>query len=243
MDGTRSASIYTSLKDDEFRLLSLIARGNDDGLIELKLSTHNLNTAPPYGKLSYIWGTHKADKTLRLNGHNVQVTSDLHAAIRHIWNSGEPELLFIDKLCINQKDLEEQNVQVRLLDRIIRNANRVHVWLGEEHESTQSAMQSLALFGASSLTLEDGIAAVAGGRISLADVRKLLSHPWFMRLWSAQEIGLARDIRVYQGISCIQWNSLIQGASGVAKLEESYSGQVLIPNWRTRRLLFHVKHS
>lgn len=35
-------------------------------------------------------------------------------------------------LCINQDDVDERNKQIRVMDRIFREAEQVHAWLGEE---------------------------------------------------------------------------------------------------------------
>lgn len=51
--------------------------------------------------------------------------------------------LWIDAICINQKDNREKAVEVQLMFEIYANANCVNIWLGQGTESTALALKWL----------------------------------------------------------------------------------------------------
>jgi hypothetical protein len=142
----------------EIRLLS-IQPGKKDSRIEIKLSTHTLpsyvpdrsekgqSTAPAYDALSYEWGDPNGAKhNILLDGQPLEVRDNLFHALKMLRafpaeyqklpNQKPPalfdetRLLWIDAICINQKDIQERNHQVRMMSHIYKWAWYVRVWLG-----------------------------------------------------------------------------------------------------------------
>jgi hypothetical protein len=54
-------------------------------------------------------------------------------------------LLWVDAICIDQSNIEERNHQVKLMDLIYKNAKIVFMWLGEEADGSDLAMEILSL--------------------------------------------------------------------------------------------------
>lgn len=52
--------------------------------------------------------------------------------------------LWIDSICINQEDVVERSQQVQIMNRVYRNANIVHAWLGEADRFSKAAIYSLS---------------------------------------------------------------------------------------------------
>ncbi|KAK4184554.1 heterokaryon incompatibility protein-domain-containing protein [Podospora australis] len=92
------------------------------------------NESPPnlqYEALSYMWGNANHTTNIVLNGVSYPATVNLVSALRHLRHSDSNRTLWIDALCINQKDIPERNVQVGRMTEIYRSAQRTLVFLGE----------------------------------------------------------------------------------------------------------------
>jgi Heterokaryon incompatibility protein (HET) len=59
--------------------------------------------------------------------HSVDLSAISQIKSRYLW---------VDAICIDQKNLSEQAAQVRLMDRIFHQAQKVVSWLGLEDETT-----------------------------------------------------------------------------------------------------------
>ncbi len=121
--------------------------------IKCQLSTHSLDAAPPYRALSYTWGDPTVTEPIHINGHTVEVTRNLLAALRRIARDpaddaggglehGQQQqlLLWVDALCINQRDNDEKSQQIPMMSDIYGRASLVYVWLGEEQSHTSRAL-------------------------------------------------------------------------------------------------------
>ncbi|KAG4428906.1 hypothetical protein IFR05_015609 [Cadophora sp. M221] len=137
-----------------------------------------------------------------------------------------PRLVWIDSICINQKDNEEKREQIQLMQQIYRKAHRVTVCLGHDPHPASSAKQHTARADAyivadilTELSLDQNFN--AGASLSkyhnYSDrkssrwhvLRQFLCHPWFTRIWVVQEVALARAVRVlYCGVE-IPWTTLV----------------------------------
>ncbi|KAH6673651.1 heterokaryon incompatibility, partial [Halenospora varia] len=65
-----------------------------------------------YAALSYVWGNQTSRRKIIVNGHEMHVTSNLEGALRALRNQSDFEgkfRLWVNAICINQKDEEERN--------------------------------------------------------------------------------------------------------------------------------------
>lgn len=98
------------------------------------LRTVSLDAQPSYEALSYTWGESLArpEPTILLNDEcELQLTDNLHAALRRLRPRFWTRDLWIDALCIDQTDLEERSRQVSIMGAVYRSAWRVCVWSGD----------------------------------------------------------------------------------------------------------------
>ena len=171
---------------------------------------------PKYEALSYVWGVERNPDPVMIKSQQseqtfVEVTKNLATALVYLRYATEPRLLWIDALCINQEDLEQRSSQVGRMVDIYYLADRVVVWLGPESEEDRSteAISTLCHIG-SQIEIDWATAEMRvadQGDPSLVDldvpldldqrqldpVLKLLSRPWFERVWVQQEIAVAND--------------------------------------------------
>src|SRR6266536_377892 len=128
---------------NSIRLLSVKPGGEGpwvqgpDGLVRTwrvacELTHFTFREKPKYDALSYTWGSHEREHKILLNGKDFWVGRNLWNALIHLGvdDSGGGRVLWVDAICINQKDIDEQNRQLRLMPFIYAKAQTVLAWLG-----------------------------------------------------------------------------------------------------------------
>lgn len=130
-----------------------------------------------------------------MEGHAVMVWKNLYEALRrlirlHTHDRGlisRIPLLWVDSLCIDQGNVSERNHQVRLMSQIYSQASFVLVWLGEHADGSHNVITcARRMLGTKNRTRKE-------------ELTKLLSRPYWTRLWVVQEILLARSITLLCG--------------------------------------------
>ncbi|OAL45453.1 HET-domain-containing protein [Pyrenochaeta sp. DS3sAY3a] len=186
-------------------------------------STHDVK----FEALSYAWGSQANSYPITLNGKRFDVHHNLYTALPFLSMRGNVQLyrpLWIDAICINQSDEEEKLQQIRLMNRIYAEANKVWVWLGlppqQEHIPTAiGLLTGFAQAGQYVRKLEPGKRYEAQqelGEYGLkglegevwATILHLIENPWCRRLWAAQEAALPDDIAFLCGAHEISLEAL-----------------------------------
>ncbi|EQB51831.1 hypothetical protein CGLO_08591 [Colletotrichum gloeosporioides Cg-14] len=144
-------SMFQSLDSSrrEIRLLRIVPGEWVDSIV-LKLDVVSLDAKPQYQALSYVWGSEADPKTVTLQDQPFQVTSNLYNALRRLRKSRASVALWVDAVCINQKDNLERTQQVSIMNHIYENAFEVVIWLGDRLSGSQKGLNI------SSGTLENG---------------------------------------------------------------------------------------
>ena len=146
------ATLYRKLDFSQKQIRLLVLDYNDSQSqrpIRCSLVQTNLDRAPPFEALSYVWGDPGTTVVFKVGSHTLNITQNLYTTLHHL---SKPTLvekgpgttssrrIWIDALCINQDDVHERNEQVRLMFSIYQKAARVLVWLGEERDDSDLAM-------------------------------------------------------------------------------------------------------
>jgi Heterokaryon incompatibility protein (HET)/Protein kinase domain len=111
------------------------------------LDTTSLDILPAYTALSYTWGDAKNTKITRLNAVEAEITSNLEAALRHLWCENKHNTLWIDAVCINQYDMAERKEQLAIMKDIFDQAESVIAWLGLASENSDQVIDFLEQVG------------------------------------------------------------------------------------------------
>jgi len=124
----------------------------------------------------------------------MKVTSNLLAALFHLRDDFVERILWIDALCINQKDDVEKGQQVQSMVKIYAQASRVIVWLGEAAVNSGKAFEQL--LDAANIHYrqqqqqqkeeeeeEKEKVLDVGEQQEYLEVLALLERPWFQRIW------------------------------------------------------------
>lgn len=141
---TRESHKYEPIDSSnrEIRLLRILPPprlrlkgGEAAQVIRCEMSRVPLRDGPKYTALSYTWGP-LSKVPIWVNGEVLHVTENLLIALRWLREHSQPSrFLWIDAVCINQKDLDEKSAQVGMMGQIYKSASEVLVWLGPAHEA------------------------------------------------------------------------------------------------------------
>jgi hypothetical protein len=228
-----AASPYSSIGPDDFRLLKV---EKIHPKVEFALETFSVNDAPQYEALSYAWGTLPASEECICNGDCFYVSPTLYRALQCIYRDREPGWLWVDAICINQKDEAEKASQVAEMGGVYTYADQVVVWLGEAADESDMALEKMPLLADSFWAIKDH----GWGYKTIDEIVSLgLPHPsdpvwlaaliffgrpWFQRLWIVQEIVLARHSVFVCGERQVEWSYVVNFAEAMAM--SSFGAQI-----------------
>jgi hypothetical protein len=224
---TRSLQPYTyeALPEEGFIRLLRLLPGSPEDALTCSLFMTKLEEAPSYEAISYVWGLPDTGScTMKCEDDALQITNNLHGALRRMRKDSEERVLWADAVCIDQKNLLERGHQVDLMGRIFQSASRVLIWLGEDTDGNAEIAVSLIMelnqyFGKHYLELGNiGDVPLITPDSPLLELSKwhaiehLLDRPWFSRVWVLQEVGLAATAVAFCGNSRIDWSEIVQFA-------------------------------
>lgn len=160
-----------------------------------KVSVADLATTT-YLALSYTWGKARTEKDvncINIGGQTLYVRNNL-------WNffisNGEQcraKFLYVDAICINQRNMQERGHQVKLMAEIYANADLVYVWLGKPLTSQHSNLKALRWRLSNPFTRKDW------DRQAMFGLGYICSLRYWTRLWIVQELLLAKNIMIVCG--------------------------------------------
>ncbi|KAI1096748.1 HET-domain-containing protein [Rostrohypoxylon terebratum] len=188
-----------------------ICPGTWNDVIECDLQIVPLNDSPQYEALSYFWGDPSKTRNITIEGRSFQITENLYFALRRLRLESSPRIMWIDAICINQKDDDEKSVQVAMMGRIYANCRKAVMWLGEDPlliSTTHPPLPPPPLNAKNAFKLcwilgrEDRMEAnlkwLEALRESLARDNFIglppFLAPWWYRIWVVQEMALPREI-------------------------------------------------
>ncbi|KAI1447756.1 heterokaryon incompatibility protein-domain-containing protein [Annulohypoxylon stygium] len=214
-----------TLHDDEIRVLQILP---DDvtALIKCELRVASLSTISEYETVSYVWGDFTDLVDIELDGRKVGVTKNLHVLLHRLRRKSETRSVWIDQLCINQKDNEERSIQVRLMRQIYSTCSRGLIWFGELHENVtlEDAAIVVDFFTYIGALLRTGseeghpqakfASSEALSKRFLTALRSISYYecPWWLRIWTVQEAVLPKQSTIVWGPFEISWDIFILGA-------------------------------
>lgn len=200
---------------DEIRILKLHrSDGNDLEPITCSLQHVEFRHDPHYEALSYTWGTRKElQPTIIVDGRHVTIRENLWTALHALRLPYIDRKLWVDSICINQADIKERNIQVRLMPFIYARAECVAVWLGPDISGSASILSRLSNFYNTTILSKD--------RPAKAQLAILCESDYWQRLWIVQEVQMAARINVYCGSYWTSWPLFIQAVEECTALERS----------------------
>ncbi|KAL5330901.1 hypothetical protein ACEPPN_000427 [Leptodophora sp. 'Broadleaf-Isolate-01'] len=182
-----------------------------------------------YEALSYYWGqdednvpitimvykpTSAQPSMSNITQKTFWIRPNLHAALVELRSTKKPVNLWVDALCINQKDDVEKAAQVSRMNEIYSEASNICIWLGvgemdpETSEVNPDGTKQTFEFICDMLSLKrlDRLIVdptVAGRWLAFVE---LMRNRWFSRRWVVQELALAKQATVHYGQQVLQWS-------------------------------------
>lgn len=229
-EGNLSQFIYSPLRSSQnIRLLQLAPGkpGYRGSPVECTLITASVGDAHKYEALSYTWGSRDGSKTIKCNSVNLEVTKSLYAALSRLRHRDRIRTLWVDALCINQRDALERNQQLGLMGTIYQGADKVVAWIGEETDATEaviglfSSLRALEPRKQRLVYLEPATLEQMGLPREQAPVwaavRQFFRRAWFERVWVIQEAANASKLDIVCGLKHIEWDELVYAARCIAE--------------------------
>jgi hypothetical protein len=141
----RNSPARLTLGDEEIRLLELRSATSSADPIECSLRMFSLAATPDYEAVSYVWGDQSLVEVARVNGVEKGITSNLRDLLVNLRHQEVIRTIWVDALCINQDDEQERYEQVKLMERIYREAACVVVFLGQAWDGVDIVCEYLKL--------------------------------------------------------------------------------------------------
>ena len=247
---------YFPLPDaGHIRLLRITSFNEQNSLIQCELISCLLESSLPFTALSYtwalptvsniddedqpdfgeeyvIWCEHTTSGNEILGG-SLNITENLFDSLVQLTVPIQDHLLlWVDAICINQKDLEERASQVSLMGRIYSTAQEVLVWLGKDmsciddfiwmhekflpevrgKEMSPGDIDNLAVLSPLGINSLDHWT-----KLWVACYQFYKSNRWFHRAWVVQEVSLARKIVVKCGCRILPWLEMMELSTFIHK--------------------------
>ena len=216
---------YLPLPADDWIRVLLLHPG--PGPLACTISSKRIKDATlHFEALSYVWGSNtRTDKfEIICNNRLLLIGSNLWSALLRIRHATKARQLWVDAVCINQKDEDEKSQQVKQMGEIYASARRVLIWMGEDlageaeecfaliQETNQYLTEQLAK--CKDVTelpfIAHGIGSICADPRKWDTVRHLMNLEWFTRVWVLQEVGLARSALILWGRSSMSWSQLVE---------------------------------
>jgi len=206
--------IYEPLnkQENEIRLVTLHPASYSSKRIVCSLDHYKIDDAPPHGALSYCWGDENDTVEIRVDGQSFPATRNLFNCLKQFQAQTTCSRMWIDAICIDQKNADEKNYQVPMMGEIYRKATQTVAWLGEEQGDVDLAFELLNqlaqaerhLFERSqTMALDQDVEPVFHLIAKFMDnkywiaLENLTSLPYWKRLWVVQEavLGNSTELR------------------------------------------------
>jgi hypothetical protein len=195
---------YTPLGSDNrsIRVLTLLPAPSKEATVRCNIQTTEITSKSCFNALSYTWGAPGDDSPapIILNGCSARVSRNLDAALRAL-RGLEPLVLWVDALCINQQDNDEKSKQVAIMGLIYEKAKQTLIWIGEEDDDSDLAMNKLA-----SIKSTKHLHTLS--KAENEAIGRLFIRPWFSRVWVVQEFSLAKTVIFYCGKISFSWSPI-----------------------------------
>jgi hypothetical protein len=149
----------------------------------------------------YVWGDARQPRVaIYCNDKNVMIRQNLHAGLVRLRLVDSIRTIWVDAICINQKDSDEKSWQVPLMAEVFSGAVRVVAWLGAiEDTIADTALHGVELIvhacGSSPVKAWARVKAMERGSQPLVEIaldlfgtvgqslQILFTNSWFRRVW------------------------------------------------------------
>jgi hypothetical protein len=228
--------------------IRLLRRCNpSENTMDYQLTTFDFDERPPYVALSYTWGEERPTAFVNIEGKKFEIRINLFNFLK---TYATDEHLWIDQICIDQSNPDEQSHQVRMMYKVYSECSFVLVWLRDETTCTPSTKQAALDFNNDNQSYSNYGYSFNGSDDDKGDfewpILALLHNSYFTRLWIVQELLLAKNIHILvQGDVWVSWKSVQMENQKLCNLVDEYfpSTYALVEEQRCRTAIIDHVHA
>jgi hypothetical protein len=136
---------YKSLPENHIRLLNISKSASGPSLPLYEIEVVDIDKAGTFFALSYTWDGQTPDQPISCNGGELMVTLNVYTLVPYLLERYGQLRIWIDGVCINQKDVAEKSVQVPMMGKIYSEAKKVIIWLGVGTPETEEAIKEIPI--------------------------------------------------------------------------------------------------
>jgi hypothetical protein len=154
------------------------------------------------------WESAEMLTTISMNRQPIPIRRNLWLALSHLRDLEKPRVLWIDALCIDQKNNDERSSQVSLMHKIYSSASKVLAWLGAEEDRSNAAVEGIELLAK---RIQDHRSKHQNDDARRADGTAILSlfrRNYWSRVWIIQELRFTSNIELHCGSRTLSWQAL-----------------------------------
>ncbi|KAH7384207.1 heterokaryon incompatibility protein-domain-containing protein [Phaeosphaeria sp. MPI-PUGE-AT-0046c] len=194
-------------------------------------STSLLDTTQvEYEAISYAWGILPPTEKLGMSGSSpptfLSISPVVDTMLRHLRYPYRQRCVWIDALCINQKDLEEKGGQVNFMGEIYRQAKAIVIWVGPPANLNDNMTNFFERLVRYATNPDDGRQSVE--RVATWDqLRAFLGRSWFTRRWTIQEAVLARQATILCGKHMINFMVFVRNVTMLAQQQSHIKSSLM----------------
>ncbi|KAK0124553.1 hypothetical protein ONS95_009501 [Cadophora gregata] len=202
---------YHPIKDP--RTIRLLRIQKTELGVSCSLETVSLKTAPAYWAVSYLWGSSETTHAIVLSctnssekrqlpvNFNCAAVLKLLVPLTHV-----PRYIWIDAICINQKDDAEKETQVPLMTDIYCGATQAVGYIGDESAQLKEDFL-LRLIDYCNHKASDDVLQFAslGSPEEWRALQLYYESQFWMRAWIIQEIVLSKNLIFVNSAGTFSW--------------------------------------
>ncbi|KIY00218.1 uncharacterized protein Z520_03903 [Fonsecaea multimorphosa CBS 102226] len=191
---------YEPLAEGQIRLLKFTDDDRSDGeTLQFELFHAKLSQRPDYVALSYSWGQDAAHGrvSILVSNQRYEVSQNLADALRKL-KSNNISTVWVDAICINQRDTIEKGREIVRMFAIYRMAKLVVIWLGADTVPEEDIRE---LQRATSDLEKPVNKQHRKGNLdsNLEALERLVSQRYWHRVWIIQEVAAAKRAQIFWG--------------------------------------------
>lgn len=179
---------YNPLGSSKFRLLNIDPASMGD-MLTAYIHEYDLADLPVYYTLSYVWGQEPPIIRTVINGQEHWIRPNLFHALQRVRLQEGLTSIWVDDVCINQKDSSERSLQVSQMARIYDGAIGAVIWLGEEDSTSKPAFEFIREITSEGFRWDEEWCQGHG----FAALARLFERTWFRRGWVLQEAAFSKN--------------------------------------------------
>lgn len=163
---------------------------------------------PDYKAISYVWGDGTSERTIVVNNCNISVLLSVYSILEALCDMPKqyfpghdtvsPPWVWLDSICINQKDVAEVGQQVAYMADIFGKATSVIVWLGHGNARTDRGVELMKLM-ANYKEHEPISHPMVADVEAWKGYQEIAANPWWTRAWTLQESLVPQNVTYHCG--------------------------------------------